>query len=355
METEKTQDAVQTEHKKPIEPTKWRRPSFSWSWLGGVAFTFLIALLGYLLAKVPGFDHVGLLACAIILAVIYRQFFGYPEMIQSGITFSSKRLLRFAIILYGLKLNIDTILHDGLGLLIRDIGVILFAILLTMWLAKLIKADQNISLLLAVGTGVCGAAAIAAIAPIVKSKDEDTAIGVGIIALVGTVFAITYTILRPVLPLTAIDYGIWSGISLHEIAHVALATAPGGEDALAVGLLAKLGRVFLLVPLCFIFMYWMKRKSDGQDASGNKLEFPWFLIGFMLMSLFGSYVLGHSIPVSDGFLQGVSTMTTWCLTAAMVGLGLNVSLRALRTKALKPMIAMLITSICLSILAYFIV
>ncbi|WP_342515158.1 YeiH family protein [Sporosarcina sp. FSL K6-1522] len=338
-----------------MEPTKWRRPSFSWSWLGGVAFTFLIALLGYLLAKVPGFDHVGLLACAIILAVIYRQFFGYPEMIQSGITFSSKRLLRFAIILYGLKLNIDTILHDGLGLLIRDIGVILFAILLTMWLAKLIKADQNISLLLAVGTGVCGAAAIAAIAPIVKSKDEDTAIGVGIIALVGTVFAITYTILRPVLPLTAIDYGIWSGISLHEIAHVALATAPGGEDALAVGLLAKLGRVFLLVPLCFIFMYWMKRKSDGQDASGNKLEFPWFLIGFMLMSLFGSYVLGHSIPVSDGFLQGVSTMTTWCLTAAMVGLGLNVSLRALRTKALKPMIAMLITSICLSILAYFIV
>lgn len=339
--------------KSSLEPTKWRLPPFSW--YGGIAFTFLIALLGYFLAKVPGFDHVGQLACAIILAVIYRQFFHYPELIRPGITFSSKRLLRFAIILYGLKLNIDMVLHDGMGLLIRDAGVILFAILLTVWLAKIMKADMTISLLLGVGTGVCGAAAIAAIAPIVKSKDEDTAISVGIIALVGTIFAITYTILRPVLPLTAVDYGIWSGISLHEIAHVALATEPGGEDALAVGLLAKLGRVFLLVPLCFIFLYWMKRKSAGNDTNGNKIEFPWFLIGFILMSLFGSYVLGQSIPVSEHFLSGVSTVTTWCLTAAMVGLGLNVNLRELRTKALKPLVAMLITSIVLSILAYFIV
>src|SRR5699024_8513647 len=221
------------------------------AWLGGIAFTFLIALLGYVLEMIPGFDRVGQLACAIIIAIIYRQFFGYPEAIRPGIAFSSKRLLRAAIILYGLKLNIDTVLHDGLGLLLRDAGVIVFAIFLTIWLARVFKADKNISLLLGVGTGVCGAAAIAAVAPIVKSKDDDTAISVGIIALMGTIFAIGYTILRPFIPLDAIQYGIWSGTSLHEVAHVALAAAPGGEDALAIGLLAKLGRVFLLVPLCF--------------------------------------------------------------------------------------------------------
>ncbi|MGE8207798.1 YeiH family protein [Heyndrickxia sp. NPDC080065] len=335
-----------------IEP---KRNSAALLWVGGIAFTFFIAFLGYLLAKVPGFDHVGQLASAIVIAVVFRQIFGYPEVIRPGIGFSSKKLLRFAIILYGLKLNINTVLHDGIGLLIRDAGVITFAILLTIWLAKVFKADKNISLLLGVGTGVCGAAAIAAVAPIVKSKDEDTAIGVGIIALVGTIFAIIYTILRPILPLSAVDYGIWSGISLHELAHVALAAAPGGEDSLAIGLLAKLGRVFLLVPLCFIFMYFMKRKNQGQESSDNKIEFPWFLIGFILMSLFGSYVLGSHIHVSAGFMSGVSNLTTWCLTAAMVGLGLNVSLKDLRTKALRPLLAMLITSICLSILAYFIV
>ncbi|MGX6444059.1 YeiH family protein [Neobacillus sp. K501] len=341
------------ENNIPIQPQKGAL-SFG-KWIGGIGFTFMIALLGYLLAKTPGFDHVGQLASAIVIAVLFRQFFGYPELLRSGIGFSSKRLLRFAIILYGLKLNIGMVLKDGIGLLVRDTGVIIFSILVTVCLARLLKADKNISLLLGVGTGVCGAAAIAAIAPILKSKEEDTAIGVGIIALVGTIFAISYTILRPFLPLSEIEYGIWSGISLHEIAHVALAAAPGGQDALAIGLLAKLGRVFLLVPLCFLFIFIMKRKSSGDENSGTKIEFPWFLVGFIFMSIFGSYVLGASIPVSSEFLNGVSNFTTWCLTAAMVGLGLNVSLRDLRTKALKPLIAMGITSICLSILAFYIV
>lgn len=340
-------------NKEPIQPQK-KTSSFG-KWIGGIGFTFLIALLGYLLAKIPGFDHVGQLASAIMIAVLYRQFFGYPEPLRLGIAFSSKRLLRFAIILYGLKLNIGTVLQDGLGLLVRDTGVIIFAIVVTVWLARMLKADKNISLLLGVGTGVCGAAAIAAVAPIIKSKDEDTAIGVGIIALVGTIFAITYTILRPFLPLSEIDYGIWTGISLHEIAHVALAAAPGGQDALAIGLLAKLGRVFLLVPLCFLFMYIMKRKGSGDKSSDTKVEFPWFLMGFIIMSIIGSYVIGATIPVSSDFINGISELTTWCLTAAMVGLGLNVSLGDLRTKALKPLIAMGVTSIFLSILAYFIV
>jgi uncharacterized integral membrane protein (TIGR00698 family) len=332
-----------------------QNPNASGIWLAGIAFTFFIALLGFLLAMVPGFDHVGQLACAIIIAVIYRQIFGYPEALRAGITFSSKKLLRFAIILYGLKLNIDTVFHDGLGLLVRDAVVIAFAIGLTVWLAKTFKADKNISLLLGVGTGVCGAAAIAAVAPIVKAKDEDTAIGVGIIALMGTVFAIAYTLLRPILPLLPVEYGIWSGISLHELAHVAIAAAPAGEDALAIGLLAKLGRVFLLVPLCFIFIYFMKRKSKDAQDEQSKVAFPWFLVGFIAMSILGSYVFGHSIPMSAGTMEGISIATTWILTAAMVGLGLNVSLQDLRTRAMKPLLAMTITSVCLSVLAFFII
>lgn len=335
--------------------TTKKQPSKQMAWLYGVAFTFLIALLGYVLALVPGFDRVGQLACAIIIAVIFRQIFGYPEAIRPGIAFSSKRLLRAAIILYGLKLNIDTVLTDGLGLLAIDAGVIIFAIFATIWLAKIFKADKNISLLLGVGTGICGAAAIAAIAPIVKSKDEDTAIGVGIIALMGTIFAVAYTILRPILPLDAIQYGIWSGSSLHEVAHVALAGAPAGDDGLAIALLSKLGRVFLLVPVCFIFMAIMKRKNKGNDAGDTKIEFPWFLVGFIIFSILGSYVFGHSIPMSEGVMDGISVLTTWLLTAAMVGLGLNVSLKDLRTRALRPLAAMTITSVVLSVIVYFIV
>lgn len=98
----------------------------------------------------------------------------------------------------------------------------------------------------------------------------------------------------------------------------------------------------------------MKRKSSEDKSSDTKVEFPWFLIGFISMGIVGSYVFGVSVPVSDEWLNGISVLTTWCLTAAMVGLGLNVSLRDLKMKTLKSLIAMGITSICLSILAYFI-
>ncbi|NRD77780.1 putative sulfate exporter family transporter [Bacillus sp. BRMEA1] len=322
-------------------------------WLGGVMFTVAVAAIGFALSKVPGFDRIGPLACAIMAATAYRQLFGYPEALRSGIQFSAKRFLRFAIMLYGLKLNIDVVLHHGLGLLFRDIGVISFGILVTIWLGKVLKAEASLTMLLGVGTGVCGAAAIAAVSPILKANDEDTAIGVGIIALVGTIFSIIYTILRPFLPISAIHYGIWSGISLHEIAHVALAGAPAGQDALAIALLAKLGRVLLLVPLCFILMVWVKRKNTA-NTSCTRIEFPWFLIGFILMSLFGSYCLGRSLPAPQWLMNGIPNLTTFILTSAMVGLGLNVSLNDLRTKALRPLIAMLITSCVLSIISFYI-
>ncbi|PJN88891.1 YeiH family protein [Bacillus sp. mrc49] len=339
------------------EPKKLKSPlrNSKLLWLSGIAFTFFIALLGLGLSEISGFNRIGPLACSIIIAVIYRQIAGYPEKFRTGIEFSAKKLLRFAIILYGLKLNIDVIFNQGLPLLVRDIGTVTFAIVVMVLIAKWLKADISISLLLAVGTGVCGAAAIAAISPIVKAKEEDTAIGVGIIALMGTLFSIIYTLIRPILPISDVAYGIWSGISLHEIAHVALAGAPAGEDALAIALLAKLGRVFLLIPLCFIFMYWMKKRTKDKTGREAKIDFPWFLVGFIIMSLIGSYVFGTYITVSPAVMEGISKTTTFVLTMAMIGLGLNVSLQALRTKAMRPLIAMTITSLLLSIISYFFV
>ncbi len=316
--------------------------------LAGIGFTLIIAGIGFELAKIPGFKLVGQLACAIMIAVGYRQIWGYPEQIRSGIQFSAKKLLRLAIILFGLKLNMDVVFSQGLTLLLYDAGTIVFSILLTLVLAKILKADLDLSLLLGIGTGVCGAAAIAAVSPILRAKDEDAAVGVGIIALVGTVFAVGYTLLRPVLAINDAQYGMWSGISLHEIAHVALAAAPAGQDALAIGLLAKLGRVFLLVPLSFILMYWVERTGKGQADAG--LEFPWFLVGFIIMSFLGSYVFGKHIILPTGVADAIANATAIVLTMAMVGLGLNVNLRTLCTKALKPLLAMSVTSILLSIL-----
>lgn len=319
----------------------------------GVGLTFLIALGGLACARLPGLTYIGPLGCSILLAILYRQFFGYPAALKTGIQFSAKKLLRAAIVLFGLKLDMAILLHDGFSLLLRGAFSILLAIALTLLLAKWFKAGTTVSLLVAIGTGVCGAAAIAAVSPIVGAEEDETAISVGMIALVGTVFSIAYTLLLPFLPLTPEQYGSWAGLSLHELAHVALAAAPAGEDALALALLAKLGRVFLLIPLCFGLMFVVKRRD--QSRQGGRVTFPWFLLGFVAMSLVGSYVLGDIIPVGPRFAGTMSTLTSFLLAAAMAGLGLNVSLAEIRKKALRPLAAMTLASLLLSAAVYVLV
>ncbi|MBP2646339.1 MAG: hypothetical protein H6Q75_1779 [Firmicutes bacterium] len=321
--------------------------------LAGLGFTLLIALIGQGLSKLPGMNQMGPLASSILIAVLYRQTFGYPERLRPGIEIAAKKLLRFAIVLFGLKLQMDVLFQKGLLLLAYDIITIFFALIVTLFLARLFKADMSLSLLLAIGTGVCGAAAIAAVSPIIRAKEEDTAIGIGSIALIGTIFAVGYTLLRPLVALSDLQYGIWSGISLHEIAHVALAAAPAGQDALAVALLAKLGRVFLLIPLSFALLLFAKKQN--KNAAHPPIEFPWFLAGFILTSFLASFVLGKYLFLPTYYMTAISDFTTLLLTMAMVGLGLKVSLRDLRTKALKPLLALIITSVLLSLLTFYIV
>ena len=260
-----------------------------------------------------------------------------------------------AIILYGLRLNINIILGEGLEFLIKDTIVIAFAVLSMIGLAKLFKAEFKLSLLLGVGTGVCGAAAIAAVAPIIKARDEDTGISVGIIALIGTIFSIGYILIRPVLDISNNDYGAWSGMSLHELAHVALAAEPAGNNALAIALLAKLGRVLLLIPLCFIIVYFVRRHQKKSAADEVKVQFPWFLLGFVLMSLINTYIIGQVIFIPEAVIEQIYDLSTFLLTMAMVGLGLNVSLKDVRTKAFRPLVAVTIVSVGLSIFTFLMV
>ncbi|TLU82260.1 YeiH family protein, partial [Staphylococcus aureus] len=274
------------------------------------------------------------------------HFKGYPEAYRSGIAFSSKRLLKLAIILYGLKLNIYDVIGKGSGLLLIDIGVILFSIGLMLLLNKYIKGDKNLILLLGIGTGVCGAAAIAAVSPILKSREKDSAISIGIVALIGTIFSLAYTVIYSVFTISPEVFGVWSGTSLHEIAHVILAADFSGQAALSIGLLGKLGRVFLLIPLSIILILIMRFKSQGETEK-KRIDVPYFLLGFVMMALFHTYV-----PLPKMVMQIIDNVTTICLLMAMVALGLNVSFKDLKDRAFKPLIAVIIVSICLSTVTF---
>lgn len=315
----------------------------------GLLFTFVIAIFSFFLTKLPIFDKIGALTIAILIALLYRHFKGYPELYRPGITFSSKYLLRFAIILYGLKLNITDILEQGSRLLLVDIGVVVFSIFMMLLVSRYLRGDTNIALLLGVGTGVCGAAAIAAVAPIFKSREKDTAISIGIIALIGTIFSLIYTAIDAIFHISPQIYGAWSGVSLHEIAHVVLAGGFGGSEALKIALLGKLGRVFLLIPLTIILILVMRWKTKD-TTSQSRISIPYFLIGFVIMAIVNTYI---SIPAV--ILNILNIVATICLLMAMVALGLNVAFKDIKQRALKPLLTIVITSIVLSVITFIII
>ncbi|MCL6592647.1 MAG: putative sulfate exporter family transporter [Alicyclobacillus sp.] len=321
-------------------------------WLAGVGLTWALAGLGYALALVPGLHRVGPLACAIVLAVVWRNTVGYPEMLRPGIQFSARRLLRWAIVLAGAQLNLAVVVHNGLGLLLRDAATIVFALAVTGLMARWVKADGTLSFLLGVGTGVCGASAIAAVSPVVKAAEEDTAIAAGMVAVVGTVAAVLYTVVHAWLPLPPMAYGLWCGISLHEVAQVALAAAPAGNAALALALLAKLGRVFLLVPLTFLLMLWQRRRGATAAEDWVRPEFPWFLVGFVAVSAVVSTASWAGWLIPAWLLQAASTLSKFWLAGAMVGLGFHVHAGSLRGRALRPLLVLCVTSLLLSVGTY---
>ncbi|PTI28489.1 YeiH family protein [Staphylococcus xylosus] len=314
----------------------------------GILFTFIIAAISLISSKLPLLDKVGALTIAIVIAILFRHFKGYPESYRPGITFASKRLLKFAIILYGLKLNIFDVIGEGSTLLLIDGGVIVVSIGLMLLLNHYIKGDKAITLLLGIGTGVCGAAAIAAVSPILKSREKDTAISIGIVALIGTLFSLAYTVIYTLFTISPEVYGVWSGVSLHEIAHVILAADFSGETALRIGLLGKLGRVFLLIPLSIVLILVMNLKSQARNTN-QRIEMPYFLIGFVLMAIFHTYV-----PIPQFIMQIIEPLTTICLLMAMVALGLNVSFKDLQDRAFKPLIGVIIVSMILSTITFII-
>ncbi len=296
-------------------------------------------------------NYLGPLAIAILIAVIIRNTLPYPQKWKTGIDFAAKKILRFAIIMYGIRLNIAVVAHEGLPLIARAAGVIVGAILLTIIIGKLLKVEDNLMMLLAFGTGICGAAAIAAVSPILKAKEEDTAMAVGMIALMGTIFSLLYPAVGSLLHLAPAVYGYWSGFSLHEIAHAALAGAAYGDESLTPALLSKLSRVLLLFPVTLVLVGFLKFKKGG---TGQKASFPYFLLGFLAVSALGTW------GTQQGFLSAsvedaIAQTGTFFLAVAMAALGMSVDLKELKSRALKPLLMMTIVSIILSGAVLFIV
>ncbi|MHA0855328.1 YeiH family protein [Paenibacillus sp. CMAA1364] len=324
--------------------------------LQGLLITFIIAIVAKYLALLPFLSIMGQLVIAIIIGIAYRAFIGVPKNAGVGISFSSKKLLRLGIIFLGMRLNLMDIVHAGPKVLIIAIINIAFTLVVVYALARWLKVDKNLGILTACGTAICGAAAVVAISPQLKASDDETAVAAANVAILGTIFTLAYTVLYPFLNLSPAGYGIFAGGTLHEIAHVIAAAAPGGQEAVDLAVIVKLTRVGMLVPIAICIGIWTRRQENrisntvASKMSWREIPIPWFIVGFLLMSGV------NTLDVIPKVLTGqIITLAYLLIAMAMAGLGLGVEIATFRRLGMKSIVAGGLGSILLSVLGYVLV
>jgi len=321
------------------------------AFIKGILLTLLIALAAKYISTFPFFSILGQLVIAILLGMAWRAAFKVQDAWQVGISFSSKKLLRFGIILLGMRLNLADIYHAGVSVFLIALLDLVFALVIVYGLAKMFHVERKLGILTACGTAICGAAAVVAIAPQIKANEKETAVGAAIVALLGTLFTLIYTLFYSLFGLAPTEYGVFAGGTLHEIAHVIAAASAGGNEAIDMAVIVKLTRVALLVPVAIIIGIFYRKMEKGQGKEPFSLSIiPWFILGFLAMSAINS--LGIVPPyVAQAFVNIAYIL----IGMAMAGLGLNVDIKTFKQLGVKAFIAGLIGSIFLSIVGYLLV
>ncbi|HEY0146224.1 MAG TPA: YeiH family protein [Methylovirgula sp.] len=301
----------------------------------GLLLTATIAATGFALHRLPGAGTFSPMILAIVIGIAFHNLVGTPARAKAGVTFSLRRVLRFAIILLGLQLTAQQVAEVGP----KGLGVIVLTLVATFvftkWLGKMLGVDRKLAELIAAGTSICGASAVIATNTVTNAHDEDVAYAVACVTVFGSIAMFGYPLLPGLLHLSPHAYGLWAGASIHEIAQVVAATFQDGKAAGDFGTIAKLSRVTLLAPVVITLGLLARTHatSHGHHHQRTAAPIPWFVLGFIALVGVNSVV---TLP--GAFKLAVVTLTTFLLSMALAAMGLETDIRKLRAKGLRPLL-----------------
>lgn len=276
------------------------------------------------------------LIVGIILGMIYANSLrnNLPETWVPGIKFCTKEILRLGIILYGFRLTFQSVMEVGLAAIIVDLIVVTVTIFLGMGLGKLLKMDSDLSLLTATGSAICGAAAVLGAESVIRPQSYKTAVAVSTVVIFGTIAMFLYPALYStgILGLEAKEMGVYTGSTLHEVAHVVGAGNAMGTQVSDTAVIVKMIRVILLAPVLLIMGVLSDKRNRAVAVGGNrKITIPWFAFGFILVIGFNSFGLLPQVVVNF-----INNFDTFLLTMAMTALGAETSIAKFRQAGAKP-------------------
>lgn len=329
------------------------------SMLHGVLLIALFSCAAFYIGEMNFVKNLSLspMIVGIILGMLYANSLrnNLPETWVPGIHFCSKRILRIGIILYGFKLTFQDVLAVGLPAIFIDIIVVTVTILGGILIGRMLKMDRGIALLTSIGSGICGAAAILGAESTIQTKPYKTAVAVSTVVIFGTISMFLYPILynNGTFVLSPQEMGIFTGATLHEVAHTVGAGNAMSDQISNVAIIVKMIRVMMLVPVLLIVSFSVARaavKNGVKTGGSRKITIPWFAIGFLAVIGFNSFDL-----LPESLVNFINTLDTFLLTMAMTALGAETSIEKFKKAGFKPFALASILYVWLVVGGYFLV
>lgn len=304
--------------------------------LPGLAVCLGIGAVGWLLGKaVP---IVGGAVFSLLLGMVVSLFY-HPESWKGGVRFASKKILQYGIVLLGFEMNLYRVITVGEKTLILMMFTLAAAFLSAFLLSRLLRLPAKLSVLIGVGTAVCGGSAIAATAPAIRASDEDVARSISVIFLFNLAAVFLFPLIGHALRLSDAGFGIWAGTAVNDTSSVVAAASVwsqqvGNASALQIATVVKLTRTLLIIPITLFFSIFFSRReksaaqSETMGAKGKAFSFrkvfPWFVLGFLLTSLLYTFL---PIPPTCGKI--LVEIGKYLIITAMGAIGLNTNLKKL--------------------------
>lgn len=313
----------------------------------GLMLCLCIAVPSWFLGK--QFPIIGGAVIAILAGMILTLFIKNKAPFASGIKFTSKKILQWAVVLLGFGLNLSVILETGKQSLPIILSTITVSLVIAYVLHKLMHIPGKISTLVGVGSSICGGSAIAATAPVIDADDEEVAQAISVIFFFNVLAALIFPTLGKLIGFSTVSgeaFGIFAGTAVNDTSSVTAAASTWdnmwnlGSATLDTAVTVKLTRTLAIIPITLVLAFLRTRSEKSSGAEGKKVSlkqiFPMFILYFIAASVITTMAV--TCGVDAGVFSPIKELSKFFIVLAMSAIGLNTDIIKLIKTGGKPII-----------------
>ncbi|KHT64352.1 membrane protein [Photobacterium gaetbulicola] len=254
---------------------------------------------------------------------------------QFNLAALTKKLLSYSIIGLGFGIQLDQAIEaskQGLGLIVASIFCTL---LLGYLLTKLLRIEQKTGHLIASGTAICGGSAIAAVAPAINAKDDQTSLALATVFVLNAIALFIFPVIGHYLEMSQHAFGTWAAIAIHDTSSVVGAAGAYGDEALKTATTLKLARALWIIPIAFLSALMFKGNS-------KKVGVPFFIVFYCL-----AIGIAYLLPGFQPMYSAIFSVSKRILVVCLFLIGSGITIQKLRAAGIQPLLLGVLLWLCI--------